>query len=82
MAAHFTRRYRIRLMRWMMIGADTSSPPATMVHGFRKASNIRAQTPPAKPEVRKPEVRGRRNSIRLPRRVSVRTAEPRGPAVG
>src|SRR5262245_66159306 len=34
-AAQRRRRKRMRLMRWMMIGALMSAPPATMNHGLR-----------------------------------------------
>src|SRR5207249_8572309 len=41
-AAHFTRRNRMRLIRWMMMGVLTSSAPATKVHGLRNAESIGA----------------------------------------
>ena len=41
-AAHRTRRNRIRLMRWMMIGALTRSAAGGHVNGFRKNDSIAA----------------------------------------
>ena len=37
-AAQRTRLKRMRLMRWMMIGELTSSPPAAMYQGCRNSS--------------------------------------------
>src|SRR5262245_51846627 len=39
-AAHGTRRKRMRLMRWIMIGELTSAAPAIIVYGLRNALNI------------------------------------------
>src|SRR4051794_39344060 len=41
-AAHLTRRYRIRLIRWMMIGTLTRAAPARNVHGLRNCDSIGA----------------------------------------
>ena len=39
-AAHLTRRNRIRLIRWMRIGTLTRPAPAAIVHGLTNSEYI------------------------------------------